>query len=384
MTDWNDIRAQYLVPDGLVFLNNGSYGPTPRPVFDAMVGYLRRLEENPSTFGDLFNRLAEVVKPKLAAFVGARPGLTAVVTNLTMGMNVISRGLRGLAPGDEVLVSDLEYGAVANAWDFTAKQKGWAVRRFPVPTLPGSPDDIVRAIDAAIGPRTRVVVTSHITTGTGLVLPVGQISALCRSRGVLSVIDGAHAPGMIPVDIAAIDCDFYAGNCHKWLGAPMGTAFFAAAERSWERLDPFVVGWGWNKDRPETFNGNFEHPGIHNVAISNAIGEAVDFQLAVGREAIAARVRDLADYGKDLIGGLPGVKLETPRDHRLCAAMTRYTFPPLADKDRFGRVMQTRRIVSPAGSGPDGGGGRLSTHIYNSRADVDWFADALCEIYGWD
>ncbi len=241
----------------------------------------------------------------------------------------------------------------------------------------------MRAVEAAIGPRTRVLVASHVTTGTGLVLPVKEIAALCRSRGVLSAIDGAHAPGMIPVDIADIDCDFYAGNCHKWLGAPMGTAFFAAAERSWERLDPFVVGWGWNKDAPETFNGNFEQPGIHNVAITNAIGEAVDFQLALGREAIAARVRELADYGKDALTRLPGVKLETPRSHELCGAMARYAFPPLADKDRFGRVMQARRIVSAAGAGPEGGGGRLSTHVYNSFAEVDLFVDALREIYGW-
>jgi len=192
MTDWNELRAQYLVPDGLTFMNNGSYGPTPRPVFDAMVGYLRTLEENPSTCGELFNRLATVVKPKLAAFVGARPEYLAVVTNLTMGMNVISRGMRGLAHGDEVLVSELEYGAVVNAWDFAAKQRGFVVRRFPVPTLPDGPADIVRAVDTAIGPRTRVVVTSNVTTGTGLLLPAREIAALCRSRGVLSVIDGAH------------------------------------------------------------------------------------------------------------------------------------------------------------------------------------------------
>ena len=140
--------------------------------------------------------------------------------------------------------------------------------------------------------------------------------------------------------------------------------------------------WGWNKDRAETFNGNFEHPGIHNVAISNAIGEAVDFQLASGREASAARVRELADYGKDRIGSLPGVKLETPRDHRLCGAMARFAFPAVADKDRFGAAMRARNIVSSAGAGPEGGGGRISTHVYNSRADIDLFVDGLREVYG--
>src|SRR5512137_2348672 len=153
MIDWHEVRAAYLIPEGLTFLNNGSYGPTPRPVFDALVGYLRKLEENPSTFGELCDRLSSVVKPKLAAFVGSLPAFTAVVTNLTMGMNVISRGLRGLAPGDEVLLTDLEYGAVVNAWEFAARQKRLVVRRVTVPTLPESPAEIVRAVEAGIGPR---------------------------------------------------------------------------------------------------------------------------------------------------------------------------------------------------------------------------------------
>lgn len=241
MNDWQQIRSQYMVPKDIVYLNNGSFGPAPRVVFEALVGYMRQLEENPNVFGDQYSRLVKEVKPKLAAFVGSRSDYTAIVVNLTYGMNVLSRGLRTLQPGDEILATNQEYGAVNNMWDFSARQHGWIVRRVNIPVPPENPEQILRIIEEGITPSTRVIYASHITTTTGLVLPVKQISALAHSRGILSVIDGAHAPGMIEMDIGDIGCDFYAGNCHKWLGAPKGTAFIAMNPRSWDKLDPYLV-----------------------------------------------------------------------------------------------------------------------------------------------
>jgi isopenicillin-N epimerase len=383
MKDWNAIRSAYMVPKGIVYLNNGSFGPAPRPVFDALVRSMRELEENPSKFGDQSTRLSKVVKPKLAAFVGAEPGSMALVTNLTFGMNVFSHGIRGLVPGDEILTTDQEYGAVNNAWDYAASKQGLIVRRVAIPVPPESPAQITRIIEEGITPRTRLIYVSHVTTTTGLVLPVKEISALARARGILSVIDGAHAPGMLTIDIGDIGCDFYAGNCHKWLGAPKGTAFIAMHPRSWDRVEPFIVGWGWARDRAETFEGNFEAPGVHNTAIPNAIGDAVDFQLSIGREAIEARGRELAELGKDLFGRMPGVKLLTPRDPAMCGSMASYTLPPIEDGAKMTRALESRRIVIPAGADSAGGRMRVSTHIFNSIADLEALADALRESYGW-
>jgi len=273
MTDWNAIRRSYMVPGDVVYLNNGSFGPAPRPVFDALVRYMQQLEENPAVFNDQFTRMQTVVKPKLAAFVGCRPEYMAIVMNLTFGMNVLAQGIRGLAPGDEILTTDQEYGAVNNIWDYTVRNKGLVIRRVKIPVPPESPNQIVQLVEQGITPRTRAIYASHVTTTTGLVLPVKQISAMARSRGILSFIDGAHAPGMLKVNIEDIGCDFYTGNCHKWLGAPKGTAFISMTAQSWERIAPFQVGWGWEKDKPETFAGNFETPGVHNTALSNAIGK---------------------------------------------------------------------------------------------------------------
>jgi isopenicillin-N epimerase len=379
---WSTMKARYMVPPDLVYLNNGSFGPAPRPVYEALVRYLRALEENPSMWGEQNERVIKVVVPRLAAFVGSDPDFTAMVTNLTMGMNVFARGLRGLGAGDEILTTNQEYGAVLNVWDYVAKQQGLAVNHVHIPVPNESPEEIVKIIEAGITPRTRVILCSHVTTTTGLVLPVKEISALAHSRGILTVIDGAHAPGMIRVNIRDIGCDFYTGNCHKWLGAPKGTAFVAMHPRAWDRVDPFIVGWGWNKETKESFEGNFETPGIHNTALSLAVHDAVQFQEEIGTEAIEARGRQLAEYGKDVFTRLPGVKLLTPRNPALCGSIASYSLPPLEDGARMADAFKKRNMVIVAGANSAGGRMRLSTHIYNSEADVDLVDEAMRESYG--
>jgi isopenicillin-N epimerase len=379
---WSTMKSRFMVPPDLVYLNNGSFGPAPKPVFEALSRYSRALEENPSVWGDQNDRVIHEVTPHLGRFVNAHPGHVAMVTNLTMGMNVFARGLRTLQPGDEILTTNQEYGAVVNVWEYVAKQKGCSVHHVHIPVPPESAEEIVRIIEQGITPRTRVLVFSHITTTTGLILPVKQISALARSRGILTVIDGAHAPGMIRVDIQDIDCDFYTGNCHKWLGAPKGSAFVAMHPRSWEKVDPYIVGWGWNKETPESFEGNFQAPGIHNSAIPLAVGDACTFQEEIGQEAIETRCRQLAEYAKDVFTRLPGVKLLTPRDPSLCCAIASYSLPPLEDDKRMGEAFKKRNMVVIAGANNAGGRMRLSTHIYNSEADVQLLDEAFREAYG--
>ena len=373
-----------MVPRDIVYLNNGSFGPAPRIVFDALVRSMKQLEENPAVFNDQFTRMMTVVKPKLASFVGCRPEHMAIVMNLTFGMNVLAQGIRGLAPGDEVLTDDQEYGAVNNIWDYAARARGLVIRRVKIPTPPQSPDQIVALLERAVTPRTRVIYASHVTTTTGLVLPVKQISAMARSRGILTFIDGAHAPGMLKVDIQDIGCDFYTGNCHKWLGAPMGTAFIAMTPQSWDRIEPFQVGWGWEKDKPETFSGNFETPGVHNTALANASGEAVDFHLAIGKDAIEARGRELSETAKDLLGAFPRLTLLTPRHPSMCGSMTAFSFPAAENDTRLAKALQSRRIVVPTRIDRDGGWIRVSTHIFNSKGDLEVLVDALREYFGAD
>jgi isopenicillin-N epimerase len=347
------------------------------------VCYMQQLEENPSKFGEQWDRIKKVVEPKMAEFVGADPSHIAFVTNLTFGMNVFSRGLRGLVPGDEILATNIEYGAVDNMWDYSMQKQGVTIRRVTIPTPPESQEQIVRLLEEAIGPRTRALYCSHVTTGTGLVLPVKKICAMARAHKLLSIIDGAHAPGMLRVDIKDIGCDFYTGNCHKWMGSPKGTAFIAMTADSWDRMEPFIVGWGWYKDKTESFEGNFDNPGIHNTALTNAVSDTIDFQLSIGKERIEARGRELSEKAKDLFTRFPGVKLLTPRDPAMCGSMAAFALPPLEDDQKMNKALQARGIVIPAGANNAGGRMRVSTHIYNSEKDLATLADALKESYGW-
>ena len=193
----------FLLDPDVVFLNHGSYGACPVPVFERYQELQLELERNPVEFlARRFDELTAEARAALAAFVGARADDLVFVPNATAGLNAVIRSLR-LAPGDEVLTTRHEYGAVTRTWEFAGATLVYA-----------EPDELA----AALGPRTKAVSVSHITSPTALVLPVGEICAAAREVGVLSVVDGAHAPGQLPLDLARLGADIYAGNCHKWRG----------------------------------------------------------------------------------------------------------------------------------------------------------------------
>lgn len=378
---WEQVRSKFMVPDGVVYLNNGTAGPCPRPVYEKTMAVTAAVEANPAELGPGYTKAFGEAKERFARFMGARAPDLVFVLNVTVGMSIISRGLRCLRAGDEILTTDQEYGAVTNAWEFVAAKRGCTVRRVAVPQPPESPQQVVDILLGAMTGATKVLLFSHIPTTTGMIFPAKELCAGARARGVLTAVDAAHVPGMIPVDLADIDADFTTGNCHKWLCAPKGTGFLHVAPRNQKLLDPLIVGWGWNKDREETLLGNHEHPGTHNPAPWIGVAEAVAFQESIGRDRICARGRELAAYGKDRIEALPGFKLITSRKPELCGSIARYLLPPLAE-GRLQKALETRRIVIPAGADPKGGSMRLSTHIYNTTGEVDILVEALREAYG--
>ncbi|HKJ85289.1 MAG TPA: aminotransferase class V-fold PLP-dependent enzyme, partial [Spirochaetia bacterium] len=224
-TDWDAIARRYSIPSGIAYLNNGSFGPVPTAAIEASVALLRDLESNPQEYLAAYRERTPGVKASLGTFLGMRAEDFVFVTNVTVAMNMIARGLRSLAPGDEILLTDQEYGAVDKTWQFVAAKRGASIARAPLPAPARTPGELYDAVVSAITPRTRIISISHITSPTGVILPVRAVCAEARRRGVLTAVDGAHAPGMIPLDIESFGADFYAGNCHKWLGAPKGVGF---------------------------------------------------------------------------------------------------------------------------------------------------------------
>ncbi len=227
-TFWAGLRTQFLNAPDQIYLNTGSWGVMPRPVHDAYLARLRELELNPTrNRGPLREQQAEA-RSTLSEFMNIQGEDVAFLPNVTAAINLVINGL-DWEEGDEILTTDQEYGAILNCLHNAATR--WKVRvvSAEIPIPPTCPDDILNPIGASFTPRTKLVVCSHITTRTGIITPIAEISKLAHEKGALAAFDGAHGPGMIPLDIEASGADFYGGNCHKWLCSPKGVGFLYAA-----------------------------------------------------------------------------------------------------------------------------------------------------------
>jgi isopenicillin-N epimerase len=345
------LRDEFLLDPDVVFLNHGSFGACPRPVLEVYQRWQRELELQPVEF--LARRsagLLEEARAALAAYLGARGDDLVFVPNATTGMNTVARSLR-LRPEDEVLTTDLEYGAVDLTWEAT----GARVVRAPTESLWES-----------VSERTRVLSVSHVVSPTGAILPVAELCARARSLGLLVVVDGAHAPGHVPVDLAAIGADAYAGNCHKWLCAPKGAGFLWVRPELQERIDPLVVSWGW----PEReFGKRHACQGTRDPAAFLSVPAAIEFQREWGWDEVRARCHALAE--RFVAGcGLPAAAAEFGQ-------MVAVELPPCDPESLQRRLYEEHRIEVPCFEHDGRPLLRLSVQGYNDGADVEALLGAL-------
>ncbi|NUM46771.1 MAG: aminotransferase class V-fold PLP-dependent enzyme [Anaerolineales bacterium] len=210
------LRTLFLLDPEVIFLNHGSFGATPRPVFEDYQHWQRALERQPVQFivSELNTHLT-AARQAMGAYIHADPDDLVFVPNATFGVNVVARSLT-LAEGDEILASNHEYGACENVWDFLCRKTGAVYKRQPIPLPIPSPDEWVHQFWQGVTARTKVIFLSHLTSPTAATFPIQAICARARAEGILTVIDGAHAPGQIPLEMEALGADFYTGNCHKW------------------------------------------------------------------------------------------------------------------------------------------------------------------------
>jgi isopenicillin-N epimerase len=276
-------------------------------------------------------------------------------------------------------------------WERAAQRQGLTLRTFPLPILAESPGEIVAACRAALTERTRLLFFSHVLSPTGLVLPARDLCAEARRRGVLTVVDGAHAPAMIPVNLAELGCDFYGGNCHKWLLAPTGSGFLHLGPGSEDRLQPLQVSWGWRVDRsrpdePDEFGSTprlrqLEFEGTRDPCPWLAVPTAIDFQDGLGRERIRGRIAELVAYVRGRLTGLAGLQPATPTYPDLHGSMTAFRLPPGVETETLRRrLWDEYRIEAPIVERPEGPLIRVSTHFYNTEEEIDRLAEALPEL----
>jgi isopenicillin-N epimerase len=369
-----DLARQFLLDPGIAFLNHGSYGACPRPVMADYRRWQGRLERQPVAFMEpahLARRFA-AVRRVLGAEVGAEPEDLVWVGNATAGLNIVARSL-DLKPGDEVLTSDHEYAALAKTWAFVAARTGAAVRPVRVP-LPLAPESFAAALRGGMTERTRVLFLSHITSPTALVLPIAGIVAEARARGIVTVIDGAHAPGQIALDLKALAADYYVGNCHKWLMAPKGTAFLHARHDAQGALVPPVISHGWSatRDAPGPFGGTafqdaFQFQGTRDPAAWLAVPAALRFRADHDWPAVADRCHALAwEIAAEVVRLTGLAPLATPGT----GAPQMIALPlPDCDTDALHRDLRTRGIEVPCYRWQGRAFLRLSVQGYNRAAD---------------
>ncbi|HMN29752.1 MAG TPA: aminotransferase class V-fold PLP-dependent enzyme, partial [Caldilineaceae bacterium] len=243
-----ELAEHYLLDPNITFLNHGSFGACPRPVFATMQAYQREIESNPVGFiGRRLPQLLADARQHLGDYLGAHADELAFVPNATQGINIIARSLN-LGPDDEILATDHEYGAVNNTWNFNCAKTGARYVHQPIPTPISSPEAMVDALWAGVTERTRVIAISHVTSPTALTFPLDLICQRAREAGIMTVVDGAHAPGQRDLALDELGVDFYVGNCHKWLSSARGAGFLYARFDRQELLEPLVVSHGWGRE----------------------------------------------------------------------------------------------------------------------------------------
>jgi selenocysteine lyase/cysteine desulfurase len=373
---WARLRKQeFLLPPWRAFLNNGSLGVAPRPVLRAVEDYLRR---GASRESDVYPRWGyetlEEHRAEVAAFAGCKMEELALTHNATEAMNIIAGGLE-LKPGDEVLLTDQEHPSGRCCWLKRQAREGIAVREVKLPLPPDSPEQLAELVLAAIGPRTRVLSFSGITSPTGLILPVRRICDAARERGVISVVDGAHMNGQVPLRLDELGCDFFAGSPHKWLFAPAGCGLLYVREEWLERLWPLVVTGGW--DQKELKAARFMQVGTNDRALFEGLVAGVRFARQIGPERIYARIHELAGSVREKAAARPHIELLTPADDRMYAAMVGFRLrPELAA--RVKKLCAERRIWLSGGERTI----RISTHIHTRPADIERFFEAVDQAAG--
>ncbi len=385
---WSQARSRMLLDPAVANLNTGSFGPLPREVFDRATELRRRLAEEPMDF--LIRQAPPLLweaRERLAGFLGADPRRLAFAANVSAAVNVAAAALRPAAPG-EILLTDHEYGAMHWCWERAAQRLGLTLRTFPLPVMADSPGEIVDAFAAALSDRTRILFFSHVLSPTGLVLPAREICAEARRRGVLTVIDGAHAPAMIPLDLDAVGADFYGGNCHKWLLAPTGSGFLYFGPGAEERVQPLQVSWGWHYDRGRPDERDewgstprlraYEFEGTRDPCPWLAVPAAIDFQAELGWDHIRGRIRELVEHVRQQLGGRLGLPLATPDHPDLRGAMTAFRLPAGIDPTALRRhLWEKHRVEAPVIERPEGLLIRVSTHFFNTEDEIARLEQAL-------
>ena len=373
---WRELRKQFLIPADEVYLNNGTVGSSPAPVLRAIFEGYETCEKmnqaDPEDYPIWGYAAWNEFRDPLAAFVGCQRDEIALLRNATEANSYIANGI-DLKAGDEVVITDQEHPGGEHPWDLRAKRYGVVIKKVTLPKPVENPAQVLNLFNDAITPRTRVFFFSHITTVTGVVLPAKELSALARSKGILSAVDGAHVPGMMRLNLRELGCDMYSSSPHKWLQAPKGSGFLYVRDEVIDRVWNTIATEGW--DDPKLRAERFQRIGSSNVPALWGLRASIQLANDIGMDRIERRQRQLCD---SILAAMVkrGATSWTSPDPAMRCAIATVNVPPVPRMELENWMWKEKKIRIRGG---EPNKLRLSTPYYLSRQDIERFLDAFDE-----
>ncbi len=366
-----------MLDPSIAFLNHGSFGACPRPVFEVYQEWQRRLEYQPVEFlGRRIDGLLDEARGELAVYLHASADDLFFVQNATTGINIAARSLK-LKPGDEILTTDHEYGACDYTWESICAETGARYVRRDIPLPLTTPEAFVDHFWTGVTPNTRVIFLSHITSPSALIFPVAEICRRARAAGILTVIDGAHTPGQIPLNLTALNADYYTGNLHKWLCAPKGSGFLYVRREHQAQIEPNIISWGWHDDG--SFIAKNQKQGTRDPAAYLSVPAAIQFQRAHDWDSVRGHCHTMAVEARERLNLLLDQPEIAPASW--LGQMFTITLPPHEPDSLKTRLYDGYSVEAPVVRWKNGQGLRISIQGYNTVSDLDRLTNALAEIF---
>jgi len=377
-----NLKSQFLLREDITFLNFGSFGACPKPVFERYQQYQLELEQEPVNFvTSKALKYLDHSREALGNYVNCHKNDLVYVTNPSYAVNTIAKSF-DLKEGDEVLTTDLEYGACDKTWDYYCRKAKAKYVRQPIPLPIESKEHFVEAFFKGLTAKTKLIFISHITSTTGLRFPVEEICAIAKEKGILTFVDGAHAPGHILLDLQTLNADFYTGACHKWMMTPKGSSFLYVRKELQSTVDPLIISWGYNAMFPSDsqFIDYHQMNGSRDLSAFLSIPAAINFMQEHDWKTVAASCRNLVQENIEpfckLLGASPLSPLNDDFNLQLFSAEIKTTEPEQLH-DLF---FEKYKIQIPVMRHGDKVYLRYSINAFNDQGDMDKLFAAINDI----
>lgn len=372
------LQEQFLIDPTVAYLNHGSYGACPIPVFEAYQAYQRELETEPASllYRDFASRIQKS-RERLALFLNCQSDQIAFVRNATYGMNMAANSI-DLQSGDKVLATNFEYGAVERMWEMICAERGARLIKVNIPLPYQSSKAIIQLFESLIDSSVKVITFPHISAATAQLFPIKDLVQLAKSHGAISVIDGAHAPGQVNVNLQDIDADFYVGNCHKWMLSPKGAGFIYAA-RKWEnKIRPPAISWGNISSGTNRLLLENDWQGTTDISSILAVEDSINFlEENNWFSQVIPECTKLIDEFDSTILGVTGMKSLYEKNDFEPPQMRSFLLPEGDHSTLHNRLFYESKVEIPVFLDFEDHFFRVSVQVYNNHSDMERLIEAL-------